>query len=194
MSRSSLLGPGRIWRRRNSASGSVTRGRCIRIWRRISTVYLVVYKHEWRKRLHHICIVVHDLDKTVAYYEGLGIGPWYNYPKGSLYVELEVEDAETSSAMRATSAPIFFDNVQFQLCQPPQLDCPRGADSSKQMAKVCSTLGFEVPELAQGGAGMRAAGVGITARGRRADGSGFCYFDTRDGAGVTLREEEDRRQ
>ena len=33
---------------------------------------------------------------------------------------------------------------------------------------------------------MRAAGVGITARGRRADGSGFCHFDTRDGAGIKL--------
>ena len=91
--------------------------------------------------LHHICIVVHDLDKTVAYYENLGIGPRYDYPKGGLYVELEVEDAEASSAMRLTSAPISPDNVQLQLCQPPQLDCPRSADSSKQMAKVCSTWG-----------------------------------------------------
>jgi catechol 2,3-dioxygenase-like lactoylglutathione lyase family enzyme len=32
-------------------------------------------------RLHHVCIVVHDLEKTVAYYEKLGIGPWFDYPK-----------------------------------------------------------------------------------------------------------------
>ena len=32
----------------------------------------------------------------------------------------------------------------------------------------------------------RALGLGVTARGKRADGSGFAYFDTRADAGVVL--------
>jgi hypothetical protein len=34
--------------------------------------------------------------------------------------------------------------------------------------------------------GLGARGVGVTARGRRVDGSGFSCFDTRAGAGVVL--------
>ena len=31
-------------------------------------------------KAHHVCIVVHDIEKTVAYYESVGIGPWIGYP------------------------------------------------------------------------------------------------------------------
>jgi hypothetical protein len=31
------------------------------------------------RQLHHICLVVHDIDAAVAYYEDLGIGPWQDY-------------------------------------------------------------------------------------------------------------------
>jgi methylmalonyl-CoA/ethylmalonyl-CoA epimerase len=30
-------------------------------------------------KLHHVCIVVRDIDKTRAYYESIGIGPWQEY-------------------------------------------------------------------------------------------------------------------
>ena len=29
--------------------------------------------------LHHVCIVVHDIDRAQAYYESIGIGPWVPY-------------------------------------------------------------------------------------------------------------------
>ena len=32
----------------------------------------------------------------------------------------------------------------------------------------------------------RALGLGVVARGKRVDGSGFCYFDTREEAGIVL--------
>ncbi|NUR90267.1 MAG: hypothetical protein HOY71_39840, partial [Nonomuraea sp.] len=69
------------------------------------------------RQLHHVCVVVSDLDKAVAYYESLGVGPWYDYPKGTAYVEYEVPNAEASAAMRYKCADL--DNVQLQLCQPP---------------------------------------------------------------------------
>ena len=38
-------------------------------------------------KVHHICIVVHDVERSVAYYESLGMGPWFDYPKGGRYLE-----------------------------------------------------------------------------------------------------------
>ncbi|HZZ24916.1 MAG TPA: hypothetical protein VFE60_21085 [Roseiarcus sp.] len=32
-------------------------------------------------KLHHICIVVHDLDRARAYFESVEIGPWIEYPR-----------------------------------------------------------------------------------------------------------------
>ena len=50
--------------------------------------------------LHHVCIVVRDLERAVAYYERLGFGPWFDYPKGAPYVEFDVPNEAASNAMR----------------------------------------------------------------------------------------------
>jgi len=133
--------------------------------------------------LHHVCIVVHDLDRAVAYYQSLGIGPWVDYPKAGAYIEFEVPNVEASQAMRYKCVDL--DNVQIQLCQPPALDCPQRRFLDAQGEGVYH-LGFEVPDRDRAEDDARALGLAVTARGRRADGSGFAYFDTRERAGVTL--------
>jgi len=135
------------------------------------------------KTLHHVCIVVRDLDRTVAYYEKLGIGPWYDYPKSGKYVEFEVPNREASDALRYKCADL--DNVQLQLCQPSPLDSPQRRFLDKNGEGVYH-LGFEVPDIDQAEASVKALGIGVTARGRREDRSGFTYFDTRSNAGVVL--------
>jgi catechol 2,3-dioxygenase-like lactoylglutathione lyase family enzyme len=67
-------------------------------------------------KLHHICIVVHDIDKAQAYYESIGIGPREAYPPLAEYEELEVPCREGFMAMqyRICNLP----SVQLQLCQP----------------------------------------------------------------------------
>lgn len=135
------------------------------------------------RTLHHVCIVVHDLDATLACYERLGVGPWYDYPKGSAYVAFDVPNREASDAMRYKCADL--GNVQLQLCEPPRMDCPQRRFLDEHGEGVYH-LGFEVPDLDRAEAVVRNAGVGVTASGRRSDGSGFAYFDTREGAGVTL--------
>jgi catechol 2,3-dioxygenase-like lactoylglutathione lyase family enzyme len=134
-------------------------------------------------RLHHVCIVVHDLDKTVAYYESLGIGPWSDYPKAGTYVEFEVPNRAASDAMRYKCAE--FENFQLQLCQPGELDSPQRRFLEERGEGVYH-LGFEVPDRDEAEATGRALGLGVTARGKRSDSSGFCYFDTRKDAGVVL--------
>lgn len=135
------------------------------------------------RTLHHVCIVVRDLDATLASYTRLGVGPWYDYPKGDAYVSFDVPNREASAAMRYKCADL--GNVQLQLCEPPKMDCPQRRFLDEHGEGVYH-LGFEVPDLDRAEASVRDAGVRVTASGRRADGSGFAYFDTRDGTGVTL--------
>ncbi|MFN9469951.1 VOC family protein [Acidovorax sp.] len=133
--------------------------------------------------LHHVCIVVHDLDKAVAYYESLGMGPWFDYPKGQPYVAFDVPNKAASDAMRYKCLDL--GNFQLQLCQPSLLDSPQRQFLDTRGEGVYH-LGFEVKDCDEAEAHARQAGVLPTARGRRADRSGFTYFDTRAGAGVVL--------
>lgn len=133
-------------------------------------------------RLHHVCIVVNDLESTVAYYESLGIGPWHDYQHGT-YLELEPPNKEALLATRYKWCDL--ENVQVQLCQPPHLDSPQRHFLDEHGEGVYH-LGFEVPDADAAERAGRDLGLSVTARARRADGSSWCYFDTRSGAGVTL--------
>lgn len=135
------------------------------------------------KKLHHICIVVRDLEKSVAYYESLGMGPWFDYPKGGRYLEFDVPNRAASDAMRYKCLNL--ENLQIQLCQPGSEDSPQRRFLDERGEGVYH-LGFEVADRDVAEAEGRALGLQVVARGRREDNSGFCYFDTRDQAGVML--------
>ncbi|MCX4097122.1 VOC family protein [Nocardia sp. alder85J] len=135
------------------------------------------------RQLHHVCVVVPDLDAAVGYYQRLGIGPWYDYPKGDPYVVYEVADPVASAALRYKCADL--DNVQLQLCEPPLRDCPQRRFLDEFGPGVYH-LGFETPDLADAEDRAAVLGLGTIGRGHRADGSGFCYFDTRAEAAVVL--------
>lgn len=133
--------------------------------------------------LHHVCIVVRDLDAAVQYYEKLGVGPWYDYPKGGPYVRFDVPNPEASADTRYRCADL--GEIQLQLCQPSELDSPQRRFLDEHGEGVYH-LGFEVPDVAAAEREGSTAGLGVVASGVRQDGSGFCYFDTRAGAGVVL--------
>jgi methylmalonyl-CoA/ethylmalonyl-CoA epimerase len=134
-------------------------------------------------KLHHVCVVVKDLDAAVAYYEHLGIGPWFDYPKGTAYVEFDVPNEQASAETRYRCADL--EGFQLQLCQPSGLDSPQRRFLDEHGEGVYH-LGFESSDLGEAEERARALGVGIIARGRRADDTGFCYLDTRERAGVVL--------
>ena len=133
-------------------------------------------------QLHHLCLVVHDIDKTQAYYESIGVGPWREYPPLTEYTDLDVPNRDAFLAMRYRVADL--DNVQLQLCQPPDLDCPQRRFLDTHGEGVFH-LGFE-HDLDDAVARAGTAGVDVLMRGRRPDGSGFVYFETAGGAGVVL--------
>jgi methylmalonyl-CoA/ethylmalonyl-CoA epimerase len=133
-------------------------------------------------QLHHICIVVRDLDKSVAYYESIGIGPWQDYPQLTEFTTLSVPNPDAFHALRYKFVNL--DNVQLQLCQPPELDCPQRRYLDSHGEGVFH-IGFEsdIDTAAQQG---QALGLDVSMRGQRPNGSGFIYFNTLDQAGVVL--------
>jgi methylmalonyl-CoA/ethylmalonyl-CoA epimerase len=133
-------------------------------------------------QLHHICIVVRDLDKSVAYYESIGIGPWQDYPQLTEFTELSVPNPDAFHALRYKFVNL--DNVQLQLCQPPELDCPQRRYLDSHGEGVFH-IGFEsdIDTAAQQG---QALGLDVIMRGQRPNSSGFIYFDTLDQAGVVF--------
>lgn len=132
------------------------------------------------QKLHHICLVVHDIDRTQAYYESIGIGPWIAYPPLSEYEELDVPSREGFMGMqyRICNLP----NVQLQLCQPDHHPSPQRIHLDTKGEGVFH-LGFEVPDA---DAAEASAGLPVRMKGRRRNRTGFTYYDTADAAGVVL--------
>jgi catechol 2,3-dioxygenase-like lactoylglutathione lyase family enzyme len=134
------------------------------------------------RQLHHVCIVVRDIDSAMAYYETLGIGPWEQYPPLTGYSDLEVPNTDAFLKMKYRFVNL--DNVQIQLCEPPQEDCPQRRFLDEKGDGVFH-IGFESP-LDDGVEQAEARGLQVIMRGRRSNGTGFAYFDTLDDAGVVL--------
>ena len=134
------------------------------------------------RELHHICIVVRDIEASVAFYESIGIGPWQDYPPLTEYTRLEVPSPDAFYALKYKLADI--GGVQLQLCQPPELDCPQRRFLDSRGEGVYH-IGFE-SDLDDAAAAAARLGLSVLARGQRDNGSGFIYFDTADDAGVVL--------
>jgi catechol 2,3-dioxygenase-like lactoylglutathione lyase family enzyme len=140
------------------------------------------------RRLHHICLVVHDIAASEAYYESLGIGPWHDYPPLTEYADLQVPNPDAFRAMRYRWTDL--DNVQLQLCQPPELDCAQRRFLDTRGEGVFH-LGFEA-DLADAVPRATAAGLAVLMAGRRENGTGFTYYDTLEQAGVVWMNRQTR--
>jgi len=138
--------------------------------------------------LHHVCVVVRDIDAATRYYESLGVGPWHDYPSLEPY-QLDVKDRAAYLKTRYRYANLA--NYQLQLCQPGEGDTPQWRFLQERGEGVFH-LGFTVPDLDAAESQAKEKGLDIISRGRLTDPStgaqsGFTYFDTAvKGAGTTL--------
>ena len=135
------------------------------------------------RQLHHICLVVHDIAASEAYYESIGIGPWHDYPSLEEFTTLEVPDPDGFRKLDYRYA--WIGGFQLQLVQPGPEPTPQRRFLDERGAGVFH-VGFEVPDA--DAADAQAAGLGVAPlmRGRRDNGSGFTYYDTAGRAGVVL--------
>jgi catechol 2,3-dioxygenase-like lactoylglutathione lyase family enzyme len=132
---------------------------------------------------HHICIVVKDIDKTKDYYESIGIGPWVDYPPLVEYTKLNVMDEKGFFASRFVYTMI--GDLQLQLVQPGE-GRTIYKDFLEKRGEGVFHIGFEVDDIEAADKQLADNGLKVLASGRRDDGSGFSYLDTRQDAGVTL--------
>lgn len=133
--------------------------------------------------LHHVCVVVADIDAATAAYEAVGIGPWRDYPPLTDYTDLDVPDREAFLDLRYKVTDTA--NVQLQLCQPGPGLSPQRRFLDAHGEGVFH-LGFVVDDAGAAEADVRARGLDVLMRGRRPDGTGFTYYDSAATAGVVL--------
>jgi methylmalonyl-CoA/ethylmalonyl-CoA epimerase len=133
--------------------------------------------------LHHLSLVVRDIDAAVRFLESLGIGPFFEYPPMTEYTQLNVPDKEGFFNTIIKCAQV--GPVQLQLVQPGE-----GRSIYKEFLEKNGDgvfhLGFVVPDIGRAEAEVKDKGLKVISSGRRANGSGFACFDTADQCGVTL--------
>jgi methylmalonyl-CoA/ethylmalonyl-CoA epimerase len=133
--------------------------------------------------LHHVTIVVRDIERAVEFYESVGFGPFVEYPPLTDYVKLNVIDVAGFHDVRFKCAQV--GPIQIQLCQPGGGRTTYREFLEKKGEGVFH-LGFVVDDVDDAEAELKASGLGVLSSGRRQDGSGFSYMDTADEAGVVL--------
>jgi len=134
-------------------------------------------------QLHHIAIVVKDMNRAIEYYSSLGIGPFQAYPPIRDYVKVNVPDKDAFYSLSIRQAQI--GPVALQLIQPGE-GRTIYKDFLEKNGEGVFHLGFVVDNVDKEEARLRAQGLKVLSSGRRVDGSGFTYFDTADKAGVVL--------
>ncbi|WP_449279043.1 VOC family protein [Leucobacter sp. GX24907] len=132
------------------------------------------------EKVHHVCIVVHDIDKSQAFYESVGIGPWIEYPPLAEYEELDVPNPEAFQELKYRVCNL--GNVQLQLCQPSEKPSPQRAFLDAKGEGVFQ-LGFEVDDA---DAAQASVDLPVLMSGRRKNRTGFTYYDTLNEGGVNL--------
>ena len=133
--------------------------------------------------LHHLSLVVRDIDAAVSFLQSVGIGPFVDYPPMKEYTRLNVPDEEGFFETVIKCAMI--GPVQLQVVQPG-----KGRSIYKDFLEKKGDgifhLGFVVDDIEKAEAEGAAMGLDVISSGRRDNGSGFAYFDTAGECGVTL--------
>jgi len=133
--------------------------------------------------LHHIAVVVRDIMQAVKHYSSVGIGPFESYPPIREYVRVDVPDESAFYNLQIRVAQI--GPVSLQIIQPPEGRTIYG-DFLENRGEGVFHLGFRVDDIEKEEACLKKLGLEVLSSGRRADGSGFTYFDTAAIGGVNL--------
>jgi methylmalonyl-CoA/ethylmalonyl-CoA epimerase len=134
-------------------------------------------------KLHHLSIVVKNMDAAIKFYESIGIGPFKDYPPLKEYVKLNVQDETGFFNLKFKIAQV--GDIQIQLCQPGEGKSPY-KDFLEKKGEGVYHLGFVVDDVDDSEAELKKMGLKVLSSGRREDGSGFSYLDTAGKAGVVL--------
>ena len=133
--------------------------------------------------LHHIAVVVRNLEEAIQFYTSIGIGPFEDYPPLKEYVKLDVPDKVGFHNVKIKVVQI--GPIQIQLIQPGEGQSLY-KDFLEKKGEGVYHLGFVVDYVDDSEAALKNLGLEVLSSGRREDGSGFSYMDTAGKGGVIL--------
>jgi methylmalonyl-CoA/ethylmalonyl-CoA epimerase len=135
------------------------------------------------ERAYQVGVVVRDLDQAVAFYEGLGIGPFVEGPSAHT-VERKIY-GESSTEARVKGRLAQMGNIEFELLQPVSGRTVQGdflEEHGEGVVHICAhtdDLERDIEELT-------GLGYEVISEGKLSDGGRFAYFDTRGVGGLIL--------
>ncbi len=138
-------------------------------------------------RFHHVGVVVRDLDKAVEYYQSLGIFTFLPEVMldSSTLIDYKVYGKTPATVQKARIKFAQFGPYVIELLSPIE-----GETIYKEFLNSSGEgihhLGFRVDDFDGEVAKLREQGIPILMTGRRPNGGGFAYFDTRKVGNVIL--------
>jgi catechol 2,3-dioxygenase-like lactoylglutathione lyase family enzyme len=141
---------------------------------------------DWKFR--GVGIAVKDLDKTVAYYEFLGLKS--AQPEAAIDAstcsDLEVNGKRPDTPVRLKSRLVEVGPLQYEFVQPVEGETAYNESLDKRGEGV-SNMAFTVGDLEAETAKLAGNGVDVLLRGTHETGGSFAYFDTRKVGNIMVK-------
>jgi len=133
------------------------------------------------QKLHHIGVVVRDIDQAIKYYESLGIGPFKFMSIPGEVTEQTVYGKPTDFVLKGAVAKM--GTVEIELIQPVE-NAPIQVDFLESRGEGINHVGFKVDDVDKVRAEMVNKGFNAIQDRRRTSGIVTAYFDTDRVGGV----------
>ena len=135
-------------------------------------------------RIDQVCIVVRDLQKTIAHYwNSFGIGPWKIFLlEEPLLREMTIKGKPAKYRIHVAMCQL--ENIYFEVIQPLSGDTVY-KEFLEQKGEGLHHLGFIVEDLDREMKRFETKGLGTVQTGRF-QGGGFSYLDTQEQFGTIL--------
>ena len=135
-------------------------------------------------KLHHVGVVVRDINKAIAYFEALGIGPFTAGPQKTFAVSFKGELHGRPAEWTTTISNAELGGAQLELLEPTEGDQAL-KESLDQTGEGLHHLGFVTDSLDAEIANFKSNGVGIWTKGAAAGGP-FIYSDPTPTGGIAI--------
>jgi methylmalonyl-CoA/ethylmalonyl-CoA epimerase len=137
-------------------------------------------------KLHHVGVVVKDINKAIAHFESLGIGPFGEPGRPPTFTvpfrgELHGKPAE----WKTTISNAQMGDVQLELLEPTEGNQAL-KESLDETGEGLHHIGFITDDLDGEIANFKQKGVGIWTMAREEGGGGFLYSDPTPTGGIAI--------
>ena len=139
-------------------------------------------------KFHHVAVVVRDMDKTVEYYQSLGIGTFQ--PEfmldSSTYTDYKVYGKTPDTIDKTRMRFVQIGSLRLELVQPVEGE-PIYKEFFKSKGEMLHHIAYIVDDLESEAAKLVEKGIPVITRVYRGStGAGFAYFDIRKDGSVII--------